>query len=238
MTSPNAGRRRRILNSVSRPPSSGIAVLATTAALLAGCSAAHQATPASGGPANGDAEACTHVDAPIMEIPTASSAEPLLRIPLPAGWERSPEHELDLPTMTSYTLLDSDSMAPQNVATVSLGRLPESADDDPQEILDGLQSDMAEQLEAQGMPTAYVSISATVCGLPARKYSREAAGAGLGGSASTGRTATAIHVIAKQDEDVYWAQVVVGVQPGNPEYARDAETILNGFQVLPPTTGG
>ena len=225
------------MNSVSRTPSSGIAALATIAALLAGCSAEDQATPASGGAANGDPEACTQVDAPMMEVPAAYSTDPLLRIPQPAGWERSTEHESGDPSMTSHTLLDSNSTAPQNVATVTLGRLPEPTDGDPQKILDGLQGDMAETLEAQGMPTDYVSTTETVCGLPARKYTRNATDAGLGGGAPTGRTVTSLHVIAKQDEDVYWAQVIVGVQPGNSEYDRDAETIVSGFQVLPPTDG-
>ena len=36
-----------------------------------------------------DADACTHVDAPMLDIPNASDSEPQLRIPQPPGWERT-----------------------------------------------------------------------------------------------------------------------------------------------------
>jgi hypothetical protein len=39
----------------------------------------------------GDPAACTHVDAPMLDIPTASDTKPRMRIPQPPGWGRSTE---------------------------------------------------------------------------------------------------------------------------------------------------
>jgi hypothetical protein len=46
---------------------------------------------------------------------------------------------------------------------------------------------------------------------------------------------TILSVVAKVGGDTYHAAVVQTIEPGNPTYERDAETILMGFEVLPPT---
>jgi len=175
--------------------------------------------------------ACTQVDAPLVEIPTPYAAEPLLRIPQPAGWERSTEFDGG---GIRFTLMDSDSPEPQNIATVTVGRLDESADADSEALLDELRDDMIEGLQAQGFPTDYETTATTVCGLPARKHSRTATPTSLGASASPRRTVTGLSVISKQDDDVYWIQLIVGAHPDSPADTREGETILSGFQVLPP----
>lgn len=212
----------------------GLACALTVVAVvagLAGCSSDDSTPSASSATSVDPQAACTSVDAQMVEIPTPYSAEPLVRIPQPAGWERSGEFDKKLYRMA---LLDSDSSDPQNIATVSVGRLPEPADADPQTILDDLQNRMMEQLEANNFPTDYVTTETTVCGLTARKHTRAASPSGSGGN--TGRSVTNLDVISKVDGDVYWTQLVVGTQPGNPADERDAQTIVDGFQVLPPPT--
>src|SRR3990170_6163377 len=64
---------------------------ATVAAALAvSLSACTNVTP--GTVVMGDLGPCTHVGAPMVEVPT-SGAEPQMRIPEPEGWERSTEVE-------------------------------------------------------------------------------------------------------------------------------------------------
>lgn len=167
-------------------------------------------------------EACTKVDAPMLDIPSGDD-EPRLRIPQPPGWERSTEFDNDL---TRFALLGSDASAPQNIVTVSLGILPEPADGDMQTILDDLKTQMISVLEANDMRTNYVTTETTVCGQPARTHTSE--------GTLPGRTVTGLHVVTKHEGNVYWAQVVVGVKPDNATYKRDADTIVSGFQMLPP----
>jgi hypothetical protein len=46
-----------------------------------------------------------------------------------------------------------------------------------------------------------------------------------------------LSVVTKAGGNTYQAAVVQAIESGNPTHERDAETILAGFEVLPPTAG-
>ncbi len=207
-------------NDVRRAAIRAAAVLALCVSLAA-CTGEEAPTENSAA-AVGNPDACKQVDAPMQDIPT-SDTEPQMRIPQPPGWERSTEFDNDI---TRFALLGSDSSAPQNIVTVSLGILPEPADGDMQTILDDLKTEMITVLDANDMRTNYVTTATTVCGQPARVHTSE--------GSLPGRTVTGLHVVTQHEGNVYWAQVVVGIKPDNSTYKREADTIVSGFQMVPP----
>jgi hypothetical protein len=75
----------------------------------------------------GDLGACTHVDAPMLDIPTITDSEPRMRIPQPPGWEDTDElNDMDLGIR--FGLVTSDPVAddpPQNVVLVTLEEVPD-----------------------------------------------------------------------------------------------------------------
>jgi hypothetical protein len=52
-------------------------------------------------------------------------------------------------------------------------------------------------------------------------------------NAMPGSPATTLLVVAESGDDTYLIAVVQDIDPDNPKYQRDAETILTGFEVLP-----
>jgi hypothetical protein len=175
----------------------------------------------------GDLGACTHVDAPMLDIPTITDSEPRMRIPQPPGWEDTDElNDMDLGIR--FGLVTSDPVAddpPQNVVLVTLEEVP---DVDAQTIFDRTRAEVVELLEEESVPTDMTTTAGTVCGLPAQTIT-------YAGDAANAHPLTILSVVAEAGGDTYQAAVVQTIQPGDPTHERDAETILAGFEVLPPT---
>jgi hypothetical protein len=176
----------------------------------------------------GDLGACTHVDAPMLDIPTITDSEPRMRIPQPPGWEDTDElNDMDLGIR--FGLVTSAPVAndpPQNVVLVTIESVP---DVDAQTIFDKTRTDLVEILEEENVPTDLTTTAGTVCGLPAETITY------AGDAALDAHPVTILSVVAEAGGNTYQAAVVQTIEPGNPTYEGDAETILAGFEVLPPT---
>ena len=174
-----------------------------------------------------DAGACAHVDAPMLDIPAVSDSEPQMRIPRPRGWERS--DELDgVDEGIRFGMVGTDLFGdepPQNVVVVTLEVMP---DVDAQTIFDKTRTDLVEMLDEKNLPTDLTTTAGTVCGLPAETITY------AGDAPQNAHPATILSVVAEAGGDTYQAAVVLTTEPGKPTYERDAETILMGFEVLPP----
>jgi hypothetical protein len=175
-----------------------------------------------------DAGACTHVDAPMLDIPTVSDSEPQMRIPQPPGWGRTNEFD-DMDMGIRFGLVSTELVAdepPQNVVVVTLESVP---DVDAQTIFDKTRADLVEIVDEQNVPTDLTTTAGTVCGLPAETITY------AGDATLNAHPVTTLSVVTKAGGDIFQAAVVQTIEPGNPTYERDAETILMGFEVLPPT---
>lgn len=206
---------------------------AVAAALAASMSACTNVTP--GTVVMGDLGPCTHVDAPMLDIPT-SGAEPQMRIPEPPGWARSTELA-DLGEGVRFALASTDlgtSEPPQNVAAVIVEPVP---DTDAQAIFDEFQAGFVDILAEEGLPTDLTTTTGTLCGLPSATLTHAGADMSLGATAGavSANPATTLLVVAESGGDNYLVAVVQTNEADNPKYQRDAETILTGFEVLPQT---
>lgn len=219
--------------------SAALAIGAILITLTAACTTEGQASPeeflaattlpgASGTIELVAADACTHVDAPMLDIPTASDSEPQMRIPQPPGWEQTDELN-DMDMGIRFGLVGSALVAdepPRNVVMVTLEEVP---DVDAQTIFDMTRAELVEVLDEENVPTELTATAGTVCGLPAETITY------AGDAALNAHPVTILSVVTKAGGDTYQAAVVQTIEPGNPTYERNAEMILMGFEVLPPT---
>jgi hypothetical protein len=169
----------------------------------------------------GDPGACTGVDAPMLDVPTASDTEPQIRVPQPPGWQGDVERSKDSEAIR-FALRDTDlAVAWRNVAVIALEPVP---DLDVQTLLDhelARQVKFFDEQERASMTTT----RSTVCGLTAQKTTRRNVNAAL---------VTSVDVVTKTGGHSYIAGITVATEENNDTYRRDAETIVAGFQVLPP----
>jgi hypothetical protein len=100
---------------------------------------------------------------------------------------------------------------------------------DADEAFEGVREGMMELLG----PDAELDITRhTQCGWPAETIQYINPGFGQSGP----MPATALAVVMTLEDSTHIASVnVLTKDPANPTYERDAETIITGFQVLPPT---
>lgn len=166
-----------------------------------------------------DESACTSVDAPLVTVPT-DAGEPVLKLPQPTGWERMTEMDSD---MVRYTLRNPSLSSSAVVTFESV-----AGTGDPEEALDGVRTGMMDVLG----PGADVDAERHLqCGLTAETIDYVNPGFGQSGPLP----ATALSVVMMHDGTTYIASVnVLTKTPENPTYARDAEAIITGFQMLPP----
>lgn len=218
-------------------PVVAVGVMASLTACVAGPLAVPGEKRAGTLTAAGTAAACEHVDAPMLDIPVASDAEPRMRIPQPAGWERTTELD-DLDVEFRFAISDTAEVAgerPQTVAVVTVDPLP---DLDAQVIFDEFRTYIADTLDAQNMPMDMQANARTVCGHPAETLAvtnhSGAMGAALGGR---GVPVTTLSVVAKTSGQTYLITVITTSQPGSAKDESDVEQILTGFQVLSPAAG-
>jgi hypothetical protein len=206
------------------------AILAATAILLAtSCTRiiddARVVAAADMGKAALDGSECTSVDAPLTAIPDRGDDEPVMKIPQPDGWERVTMMDSELIRFTIRNgSLVNDGFAP--VATVTLESQPGITD--AREVFDSQHAALESGFGATDMRIT----EHTLCGLSAEtlRYTVPT----LGRIAP--HPATVVCAVLHTDDTTFAATVTVQTtDPGNPTYQRDAETILTGFQMLPPS---
>jgi hypothetical protein len=195
-----------------------LAVTLTALALVTGCG------PTTEGTAVADHN-CTEVAAPMAAIDSDSDTEPKLSIPQPEGWDRNTELDSKIIRFVMVNRdLSIDNFASNAVVTFeSMAGATQS----PREILDGQRDSLETQLKA----TDVVSEDGTQCGFPATTISYTAPAMGPAPS----RQAKVLGVVIESGEKTYLATLTVGsADEQNPTYAKDAETILQGFAITVP----
>jgi hypothetical protein len=171
---------------------------------------------------------CEQVSAPFSPIDSRGSEEPVLRIPQPSGWQRA--SMLDSPliryAMGNKALTGSGFMP---TAVVTLESAP-GTDQDQQQIFDQERTTLTERLGVTNMRTT----GTTLCGHKAELVSYDAPAMGQ----IPPRQAKTLIVVGVFSGNTYAATVTVqAANPDNPTYVRDTQTILTGFQMLPPDEG-
>ncbi len=175
------------------------------------------------GKAGADASECTKVDAPLTTIPSRGDDEPILKIPQPEGWERVTMMDSELVRFTMRNLsLARDGFA--STAVVTLESHPGIAE--PREVFDAQNAALA------GLGATDVDITAhTLCGLPSETLRYTAPAMGPVGPHPAMVMCTVLHT---DNRTFAMTATVQTADPGNPTFQRDSETILTGFQMLPP----
>jgi hypothetical protein len=174
-----------------------------------------------------DVAGCGHVDAPMVDIPTDSDTEPRMRIPQPSGWQ--PLSDLGDVEVTRFALVHGDPAEyPRKIVAVALVRVPNASDADAQAVFDDTEAGLAELFAERGWPTELTATAGTVCGLPAETVTY------AGAPTPDSHPITMLWVLVETNGQTYLAMVTQDIEPDDPTYQRQAETILSGFQVLPP----
>jgi len=171
---------------------------------------------------------CEQVSAPLTPIDAHSDGEPRLRIPQPAGWERASmlDSEVIRFTMRNKDLVANNFMP---TAVVTLESVPGAATND-ETIFDQERAALVDRLGATGMHAKEI----TLCGDKAELVDYDAPGMGR----IPPRKIRTLMVAATYDTSTYVTTVTVqSTDPGNPVYTRDTDTVLTGFQMLPPDGG-
>ena len=161
-------------------------------------------------------------------VPARADHEPQLRIPQPPGWQRTNmlDSEIIRFAMGNKGLAGND-FVPTTVVTLESAP---STNQDQQKIFDQERATLADRLGVTNMRTTHTS----VCGHKADLVSYDAPAMGR----TPPRKATTLIVVAEFSGNDFAATVTVqAADPDNPGYVRDAQTILSGFQLLPPDKG-
>jgi hypothetical protein len=177
------------------------------------------------GKAASDGSQCTSVGAPLTTVPNRGDDEPVLKIPQPDGWQRVTMMDSELIRFAMRNAsLEKDGLAPTAVVTL------ESQLDiaDPRTVFDAEHAGLEEGIGATDLRVK----QHTLCGLPAETIDYTAPSMGL----LPPHPATSMCAVLHTEDRTFAVSVTVqSTQPDNPVYQRDAEMILTGFQMLPPS---
>jgi hypothetical protein len=177
------------------------------------------------GKAAASASDCTSVDAPMTPIPDQTDQEPVMKIPQPAGWERVTMMDSQLIRFTMRNqALAKDGFAPTAVVTLESHRGVTA----PQEVFTA----QHDALETAVGATDVKITETTVCELPAETIDYTTPPLGVM-PPHPARVLTA--VLQTEDTTYAMTMTVQSADPDNPTYKSDAEMILTGFQLLPPS---
>lgn len=212
-------------------------VLSATVAAVAliaapGCTRVVTGTPHPGNQAAGvpapKSTVCKQVSAPLTSIPAHAANEPQLRVPQPPGWQRTTMLDSDVIRFAmGNTDLAGKNFVPTTVVTLESAP---STNQDQEKIFDQERAALADRLGVTNMRTTHT----TLCGHKADVVSYDAPAMGR----IPQRKAKTLIVLAEFSGNDYAATVTVQTaDPDNLGYVRDTETILTGFQLLPPDKG-
>ncbi|CAN3126888.1 LpqN/LpqT family lipoprotein [Mycobacterium sp. smrl_JER01] len=207
-----------------------LAVVGVAALLLAGCAhdvtgTAVTATGAAGASASGGGEdLCTTVDAPLEDVPNENDGEPLLRIPVPDGWERNTMMDSQI---IRFTIVSTDLIADDFAtnAVVTLESAP--GGQSPDEVFDQNRGNLETMMGAFDLDTE----DNTTCGFPSETTHYTAPPMGP----APERPIIMHAVVAEADNTTYLATLTIQTtDPDNPKYISDSRQIVDGFQLLLP----
>lgn len=161
-------------------------------------------------------------------IDAHAAAEPQLKIPQPPGWQRASMLDSEIIRFTmGNKALSARNFMPTTVVT--LESLP-GGHDDYKTIFDQERAALVERLGATGLRTT----ETTLCGDRAELVDYNAPSMGR----IPPRKVKTLMVTGAFSGNTYVVTVTVqSTDPTNASYARDTDTILSGFQMLPPDGG-
>ena len=171
---------------------------------------------------------CEEVSAPLTAIDTRAAGEPQLKIPQPPGWERASMLDSDVIrfTMRNKSLL-AHSFVP--TAVVTLESVPDGSSDN-HALFDQERAALVDRLGATGLHR----LATTRCGQEAELLDYGAPGMGRIPS----RKIRTLMVAGTFGNSTFVSTVTVqSTDPDNSVYIRDTDTVLTGFQMLPPAVG-
>lgn len=208
------------------------AVAAIAAMALAGCSqtiTGTAVTAASSAPvatSGGDESQCTTVDAPLADIPGEVDREPQLRIPIPAGWERNTMMDSQVIRYALVAMdLMADGFATNAVVTLESARGNQTPDD----VFDQNRGNLETMMGAYDLQ---VEANST-CGFPSETTHYMAPPMGP----APERPIVMHAVVARSAGTTYLATLTIQTtEPDNPTYLRDSQEIIDGFQMLLPSS--
>lgn len=180
------------------------------------------ATPV--GDAMGDPNACAHSDGELIDVPARSDAEPQLRVPQAAGWNRSTKLDSEI---VRLVLVNPDLVANQFAPNIVV-----TLEDTPKADVQTIFARQHDNLVKLAGATDLTSEPTTVCGLPAETITYTAAPTGPG-THSRVVTLLSVPTIVRGHQYLVSAAVQT-TEPDNPTYRHDAKALLDGIQVLPP----
>jgi hypothetical protein len=213
-----------------RLPSMLCATVAAVALLAApGCTRVVTGSAVRGAGATGAKSGqCKQVSAPLTSIRSHAAGEPRLRIPQPPGWRRAAmlDSAVIRFTMGNKALAANNFMP---TAVVTLESVP-GGNTDHATIFEQERAALIDRLGATGLET----VETTLCGDTAEMVSYDAPAMGR----IPPRKIKTLMVANAFNANTYVATVTVqSTEPDSRAYARDTETILTGFQMLPPKAG-
>lgn len=199
-----------------------VVIVVAVSVLLTGCSG--------GKPA---ADQCQTVSVQLADVPTRTDQEPKMRVPLPPGWERTTKMDNEsIRFAIRNPALAVDGFTPNAVVTLQKIGLDIGK---PSQILDAQNDQLAKKLKA----TDLTSTATEVCGAPALSSSYTAPEMKVSPNPKIpkvpSRKATSLGAVYKGADANYVATLTVqSVKPDDKIFKQDSETILKGFQLLPP----
>jgi hypothetical protein len=212
-----------------------VAGLALVMVAVPGCAGAEQrAETAATASAQAKVESVSHQCPSVvadrwMDVPTKGDDEPRLRIPQPAGWERSD----DLDPEKGRLLLRNESLNDGDRVAVAVVNLVGARDNS--EALEQVVSAGVDSLREDG--SELINTTATLCGYPAAKitYSKAQPAADEGQPPAVAPRITGL-ISAANVSGRIWTTVVMlqAPNPDDPTFVADVKTILDGVQILPP----
>ena len=174
---------------------------------------------------------CESVSAPMTDIPSRTDQEPKLRIPVPAGWERSTKMDSESIRFSLRAQgLTANGFTPNSVVTLQrvagdIGK--------PMQILQAQQDQLTKKLNLKNVTTTETK----VCGAPALSSTYDTPELNLGPNMPSlpVRKATSLATVYRASDANFVATLTVQtIKPDDPAYTKDSEMILKGFQLLPP----
>lgn len=172
-----------------------------------------------------DASACEPTDAPLTTIPARGDNEPVMKIPQPPDWVRATMMDSELIRFAMRNdRLTTDGFTANVVVTFESAPGSEDA---------GLVFDNMRAALESGLGATDVRVTdGTLCGLPTRTFRYQMPV--MGNIAP--HPAIALGVVMHTNDATYAVSLTAQtMDPGNPTYQRDTETMLRGFQLLPPS---
>ncbi|MGE2721533.1 LpqN/LpqT family lipoprotein [Mycolicibacterium celeriflavum] len=178
-------------------------------------------------PFGSDSSQCEQVDEPLTTIPARNDNEPVMKIPTPPGWVRTTMMDSELIRFAMRNDdLTTQGFTPNVVVTL------ESAPGAQDAAL--VFTNMREALES-GIGATDVHVTEhTLCGVPARMFDYRMP---VMGNVAP-HPAVALGAVMRAAGKTFAVSVTAQtLDPEDPTYQRDSQTILDGFQLLPPSEG-